>query len=151
MYCGNPLSPTLHAIKVGICNVGSQRLAVHNRYGWQLHRQLSFEHGRDARDVEQIVLSTLKSQGLKPYLSAWEMPQAGWRETFDGTVVTEDMAWTLVTETARRHQLQTRPIVVTGPTRAVGGNAQPPVPAARSVGAYERLTLYGTLEALGED
>lgn len=70
------------AHKIGISQDTSPRIAVHQRYEWQVSARFPFDSGLNARRVEQAVLDWLRNVlDLPPHLSAEFMPQGGWTET----------------------------------------------------------------------
>ena len=69
------------ALKIGVTNIGSNRLADHDAAGWDCVYERQ-ETGRVAYEVEQAVLAWWRTElKLGPYLSRGEMPQGGWTET----------------------------------------------------------------------
>lgn len=76
-----------HAIKIGIGNVGANRLDLHRSGGWIT---LAVEHmpGEQAPLVEREILRWWRKElDLPPYLSKKEMPHNGWTETVDADAV----------------------------------------------------------------
>ena len=74
--------PELDAIKIGI---GSQdfRIKQHTSLGWQLVKRWNYKTGFKASEIEERVLSYLRSDlQLSNYLSKEQMPQKGHTETF---------------------------------------------------------------------
>lgn len=88
---------TLGAVKVGIGVATDEtmpRLAVHRAHGWRVHWQCTgLRSLYDALDVEAVTLDAWRTAGLPPYLTPAQMPQAGWTETADLTLV--DLAETV--------------------------------------------------------
>ena len=71
----------LGALKIGVTNVGTNRLLDHEREGWQVVVQLPCT-GEDAYEAEQAVLRWWREElGEEAYLSAKDVPQGGWSET----------------------------------------------------------------------
>ncbi len=69
------------ALKIGVTNVGSNRLMDHDGGGWDCIYQKHVS-GQLAYEIEQLVLAWWRTQlQLGPYLSREEMPQGGWTET----------------------------------------------------------------------
>lgn len=54
------------AYKLGISNLGSGRLAKHNKNGWLIRRLLKFEKGSEAYSVEQLTLAWVRNDLLIP-------------------------------------------------------------------------------------
>jgi hypothetical protein len=82
------ISTTWAAIKVGIANVGSTRLAEHRRYGWLPHvgaggvSLWQLITGRDARRIERMVLKWWREElDATAAMTAVQMPHGGYRET----------------------------------------------------------------------
>jgi hypothetical protein len=76
----------LDAIKVGVCGVGTSRIAQHQRRGWTVVRSHTFATGRDALDAEQAVLRWWRRELLiPPAMQAEDMPGGGWTETATAT------------------------------------------------------------------
>lgn len=68
------------AAKIGICKVGSKRIAHHESVGWTLVSSIHMP-GYEARDVEQRVLDEWKRLNLPYGVQASRMPYAGYTET----------------------------------------------------------------------
>ncbi|WP_147269035.1 hypothetical protein [Sphaerisporangium album] len=85
------------AVKIGITgtHVRPSRVKEHERHGWKLHETMTLPTGRDAYRIEQLVLRWLQTRGLRPFLTAMQMPQAGWTETFCEDHVTAPEMWQL--------------------------------------------------------
>ena len=83
------------AVKIGITgtHVRPSRVQDHERYGWKLHETMALPTGRDAYRTEQLVLRWLEARGLRPFLTATQMPQSGWTETFCEDHVTALEVW----------------------------------------------------------
>jgi hypothetical protein len=89
--------PRWGAVKVGITNMGTTRLADHRRDGWLVIRTQYFELGADAYDVEQAVLYRLRNEmGVPPFLDAGHMRHGGATETADADLVSPLKLWDLV-------------------------------------------------------
>ncbi|MET7981677.1 MULTISPECIES: hypothetical protein [unclassified Streptomyces] len=89
--------PHLNAVKIGITNIGTTRLAEHRRNGWSTVRTQYFAFGADAWDVEQTVLNRLRNElGIPPYLSADQMRRGGATETADADQISALALWDLV-------------------------------------------------------
>jgi hypothetical protein len=91
----------LKAHKIGVAGAAShnERLKHHSQNGWQVYKHLEFKSGSDAFEVEHKVLQWLRyEKKLPPYLSAEQMPQAGWTETVDGTEIDLPTIWAKVKE-----------------------------------------------------
>ena len=78
-------SPELQARKVGIANVGSDRLKQYSS-DWQVLEVLTHPNGLAILRAEMAVLAWVRDElGIGPYLSKVEMGAAGgWSETFSG-------------------------------------------------------------------
>ena len=95
----------LGAYKVGIAQETSPRIAVHQRYGWDVLGTWAFPTGLLARSVEQSVLDHFRSVlDLPPYLSSEVMPQGGWTETISSEAMSERGLLELVKRFARNHE-----------------------------------------------
>lgn len=85
--------PEYDATKVGIMNEGTNRLAIHKRYGWQVVATVHVP-GKTAMAIEDAILIWWRNGlGLPAYLGPAEMPQGGWTETVVTCEI--DMAATL--------------------------------------------------------
>lgn len=75
------------ALKIGVANLGSNRLADHDAGGWDcLYERHAI--GQTAYEVEQAVLAWWRKElKLGPYLSRGEMRQGGWTETVSSVAV----------------------------------------------------------------
>jgi hypothetical protein len=85
--------PVLNAHKVGIGNPsdlkGNDRIEIHKKYGWLVHRTWEFKDGKYAQKVEKEVLRVIRKEiGLPVFLSTAEMPQAGHTETVGAEAIT---------------------------------------------------------------
>ena len=74
----------LKARKVGITNVGTDRLAHFQKRGWVVVKLIEENKGIVARELETRVLKWIRvGHGLKPYLARKDMgKRGGWTETF---------------------------------------------------------------------
>ncbi len=83
----------MRAYKVGITNVGTNRLAAFQLRGWQVLNLELFVVGTHAAVVERAIKRWWRADiGLPAYLGPEEMPQTGgWSETLsaDGTTAIE--------------------------------------------------------------
>ncbi|MFB9249957.1 hypothetical protein ACFFWE_17060 [Sphaerisporangium melleum] len=88
----------LGAVKVGVTGAGLRydRIHEHQRHGWDAYRSQLFDTGELAERTEQAVIAQLRARGLQPFLSATDMPQRGWTETFARGVLPEEEMWKLV-------------------------------------------------------
>ncbi|MFE5587334.1 hypothetical protein [Kitasatospora sp. NPDC056531] len=91
----------LNAVKVGITNLGTTRLADHRRAGWKTTHTQSFETGVDAYDVEQAVLRRVRV-GIPPFVPAAQMRKGGATETADADLISADALWALVLQARDR-------------------------------------------------
>jgi hypothetical protein len=80
----------MRAFKVGITNVGTNRLAMFESAGWTIVNLELFDKGHDAAAVERAIKSWWRRDlGLPAFLGAPEMPTTGgWTETVDSTALT---------------------------------------------------------------
>lgn len=70
--------PIKLALKVGISNIQSGRLAKHSKNGWTISHLMKFDTGRDAKSLESAVLHKLRRvEGLPPAFLTGD----GWTET----------------------------------------------------------------------
>ncbi len=89
--------PHLNAVKIGITNVGTKRLAEHRRDGWSITKTQHFAFGSDAYDVEQAVLYRMRNEfGIPPSLTADQMRRGGATETADADLISPLSVWGLV-------------------------------------------------------
>ncbi|MGW6421615.1 hypothetical protein ACWF82_02975 [Nocardia sp. NPDC055053] len=103
-----------HKIGVSGLKVSRDRLAHHQKYGWNVLATLHFSEGATAYAVEQSVLKRLRNEyGLQPYLSSAEMPQGGATETVDAAEISLVELWKIVEDEAgkmrRPEQVVPRP------------------------------------------
>lgn len=95
----------LGAHKIGIRNVGTNRIESHQRYGWTLYRERSFDLTDDALKVESAILRWWRQDLIQPpYLHADDMPQGGWTETVSADAVSLPDVWVKVCELAAMQQ-----------------------------------------------
>ena len=80
-------SPIYKAVKVGISDVSGKRFASHRTKGWILIKYWTFSRRDQARQVETIVLNTLRDKHGH-FLDKDDMPQGGYTETFDASKIT---------------------------------------------------------------
>ena len=75
--------PTLRALKVGITNVGTTRLAMFQTLGWIVVNLELFQSGSDAVVVERAIKNWWRTDLLLPvWLGVEDMAQTGgWTET----------------------------------------------------------------------
>jgi predicted GIY-YIG superfamily endonuclease len=81
-------SPIHKAIKIGISSIDGKRFAAHKTKGWLLVSYWHFFERDKARAVESLVIQTLKKKH-KPFLSKEDMPQGGYTETFDASLLSK--------------------------------------------------------------
>ena len=84
------VSQELQSIKVGISNTSSNqnRIQNHKKYGWELIKKYSFATGKEASDLENLVLNWLKKdKNLGIHLTKEFMPSGGFSETFDAAEI----------------------------------------------------------------
>ena len=98
------LHPELNSLKVGIGGktAKNDRIADHQKYGWIVYKQKSFDVGEIAYEIEQEVLSWLRVEmGLSNYLVAEQMPQGGHTETIDASEIDLPTIWAKVEELSK--------------------------------------------------
>jgi hypothetical protein len=96
--------PNLQAHKIGVGGRGtrSDRIQQHIKRGWVLYRSLDLKSGLIALQVEEQVLGYLFNQcKLNPFLSAEQMPQGGWTETFDVAEIGLSTIWRKILEISK--------------------------------------------------
>lgn len=96
--------PELNSFKVGVGGKSTRtdRISDHQKYGWILYNQASFETGESAYKLEQDILSWLRIElGLAKYLVAEQMPQGGHTETVDASEIDLPTIWAKVEEFGR--------------------------------------------------
>jgi len=88
----------LDAVKIGISQVGSQRIGKFTRRGWSCFNVAHFSSGWTARMVERLALAYARNDlGLAPYLAAGDMAGIGGHtETFSYDELPPWKAWELV-------------------------------------------------------
>lgn len=84
--------PEYGAHKVGVTVVGSKRLTLFSRDGWQVFRTMRVARGDEARRIEASVLAGFRDAGHSPFLSAAELPN-GFTETIDAEAVSLPALW----------------------------------------------------------
>ena len=72
----------LNAAKIGICNVGTDRIAKHRRRGWTSFQKITFANGADAARLEREVLAEWRTQGWRRVLDGGK-GYDGWTETVE--------------------------------------------------------------------
>lgn len=84
------LHPGLNALKIGVTAVGSTRLTIFEKHGWQVLAKEAVATGFKAVFVESSILSWWREElKLPPYLSEEDTPTGGWTETIEvGSVST---------------------------------------------------------------
>jgi len=83
-------SPEYKAIKIGISDISGKRFASHRTKGWILIKYWHFFERYRAKEVETIILKTLRDR-YGHYLTKEQMPYGGYTETFDANKVTRRM------------------------------------------------------------
>lgn len=81
-------NPEHNAVKIGISDISGRRFASHRAKGWMLVSYWHFFERDNARAIESIIIQTLRKK-QKPYLSKEDMPQGGYTETFDASLITK--------------------------------------------------------------
>ena len=79
-------NPIHRAVKVGISDISGRRFASHRTKGWILIKYWHFFERDRARQVESIVLKTLRER-YGYFLDKADMPQNGYTETFDASKI----------------------------------------------------------------
>ncbi|MFZ3499312.1 hypothetical protein ACODT5_39910 [Streptomyces sp. 5.8] len=93
----------LNAVKVGITNTGTKRLAAFQSGGWHAVRTMDFATGADAYQVEQAVLKRLRVDlGIPQYLTKEYMPYRGETETACADLIEPLVLWAMVCEECDR-------------------------------------------------
>lgn len=90
----------LKAGKVGFARSGPRdwRVQDHIACDWREHNRLQFDDWHRAYAVESYVLLKLRERGIRPFLTAEQMPQKGASETFALDDISADEVWQLVEE-----------------------------------------------------
>jgi hypothetical protein len=94
------------AVKIGIGSsiTRTNRIDQHRRHGWKLYKQLHLDTAEEAYEIEQAVISWLRTDLALPiFLSINQMPQGGHTETFDASEID---SWTLWEEVLRLVELK---------------------------------------------
>ncbi len=94
------------AAKIGIGGLersrGRSRIKQHEKYGWKLYKALNYSTADIAFQIEQEVLDWIrKKQKLGVYLSARDMPQGGYTETFSSDELSLARVWERVISASR--------------------------------------------------
>ncbi len=84
------------AVKVGIGNVGNDRVGWHERNGWELLALRSTDTGSDARAIEQRVLKAWQTAGYPAAVDSSDMPGSGHTETAVDRAETRELALGLI-------------------------------------------------------
>lgn len=88
-----------HKVGIGGEHAKEDRMTDHIRQGWKLYKKKTFLSADDTWEVEQETLRWLREErGLGPYLSAEQMPQAGWTETVDASEIDLPSIWAKIDE-----------------------------------------------------
>lgn len=96
------------AVKVGICADGSSRIEAHRRHGWTLVGSLACSTRAEAWRIEQAVIRLLRGPlRLDTFLTAAQMPQCGWGETFSAELMPPQLLWHLVRDMPGRLAAET--------------------------------------------
>jgi len=94
----------LNSHKIGISGVHSKedRLKDHAKNGWILYKKKTLASADLIYEIEQETLRWLREdRGLPPYLSKFEVPQAGWTETVDASEIDLPTIWAKVEELSK--------------------------------------------------
>lgn len=99
----------MRALKIGITNVGTSRLASFQQRQWKVVNLELFESGREARSVELAIKRWWRIDlGLSQWLGQVDMPQTGgWSETISARELS-------VSECINRIKLERRKLLLTG-------------------------------------
>jgi len=102
--------PEKGAVKIGYCAVDSVRVVDHERRGWILTGAVAAESSDAALQIEQSVLGQLQRPPfrLRPFVPASQMPQGGWTETFDASLMTPALLLRLIKDAPARMKTQAR-------------------------------------------
>ena len=74
--------PKLKAVKVGITNEGTDRLKIHQFYGWKIYYSKTKTNGRWAKKAEKEILRYWRKELKAPVgVRKKDMPQSGYKET----------------------------------------------------------------------
>jgi hypothetical protein len=74
----------LGSLKVGVASTSSRydRVDAHQKNGWNLIKSWKISSGRNAEDLEKLVLKYWRDELSKPiHLDSYQIPQGGWTET----------------------------------------------------------------------
>jgi hypothetical protein len=74
------VNPAIAAAKIGICNVGTDRIRSHERHGWTVLKKELFD-GHLAAKAEDLLLARWAELDLPYGAARGDMPQGGWTET----------------------------------------------------------------------
>lgn len=100
--------PDKGAVKIGYCAMDSARLAAHQHRGWILAGAVVAKSSAEALKIEQSVLVQLRNPPfrLHPFVPASQMPQSGWTETFDASLMPPALLLRLVEDAPARMKAQ---------------------------------------------
>jgi hypothetical protein len=73
--------PVYQALKIGIGNVGNDRVGWHQREGWDLLALIDTDTGDEARVIERSVLVAWRDAGYPYGVEKTDMPHRGHTET----------------------------------------------------------------------
>ena len=93
-------SPVYKAVKIGISDVSGRRFASHRQKGWILIKYWWFSERDQARQIETLVLRTLREKHGS-FLDKEDMPQGGYTETFDASRISRKQLIRLVNKTIK--------------------------------------------------
>ncbi|MEV0636387.1 hypothetical protein AB0I77_15740 [Streptomyces sp. NPDC050619] len=95
------ISSRLEAAKIGICEDSpkNQRLYEHGRTGWTLRKIMQFPLGRDAHELEQVIVRSWRERGWTTVTDGG-LAYNGYTETVSLHVITETDIWAEVTTAA---------------------------------------------------
>jgi hypothetical protein len=98
------LHPELNSLKVGIGGSTNKldRIKTHLNFGWVLFNKINFSTGNLAYEVEQDILTWLRTElGLGIYLIPEQMPQGGHTETVDASEIDLPTIWAKIEKLSR--------------------------------------------------
>jgi hypothetical protein len=88
-----------HKIGIGGFHSAIDRLDKHIKQGWTLHKKINFSTAEQAYEIEQAILTWLRTDlNLPQYLLPEQMPQRGHTETVDASEIGLVTIWNKVLE-----------------------------------------------------
>jgi predicted RNA-binding Zn-ribbon protein involved in translation (DUF1610 family) len=95
------------SFKVGIGNIGrkNDRLKIHIKQGWSLLQKWNFETGKEAQEIEIIILKYIRDEKKLPiHLLKEHMPQGGWSETINSESITKTELEKIINNVIKGHR-----------------------------------------------